>query len=78
MRNYPTIHRFVPILLLFVTVELAVGWEPAAFASTETPEPTLRDLIKGKSKEKQAEKRAAAENAELAIPDDPLGRGVPR
>ena len=110
MRNYPTIHRFVPILLLFVTVELAVGWEPAVFASTETPEPTLRDVIKGKAKEKQAAKRAAAENADAStetpeptlrdlikskakekqtakraaaenadgVPDDPLGRGVPR
>ena len=110
MRNYPTIRRFVEILLLFVTVELAVGWEPSAFASTETPEPTLRDVIKGKAKEKQAANRAATENADAStetpeptlrdlikskakekqaakraaaenadgVPDDPLGRGVPR
>jgi MscS family membrane protein len=79
MRNYSTIHPFVPILILFVTVELAVGWEPPAFAltETETPEPTLRDLIKSKAKEKQAAKRAAAENAD-GVPVDPLGRGVPR
>jgi MscS family membrane protein len=80
MRKHPTIHRFIWLIIL----STAIGSTTPLWAAQDTPaetnrpEPTVRDLIERKVKSEQATKQADAESAQIGVPEDPLGRGVPR
>ncbi|HJR76849.1 MAG TPA: mechanosensitive ion channel family protein [Nitrospiraceae bacterium] len=76
MRNHATVRRLASLAVL--SIGLVIGWEaPQASAQANRSEPTIRDLIGGKSKGEQT-KAAEARTTQLAAPDDSLGRGVPR
>ena len=77
MTNYATICRLASLAVLSI-IGLAIVLEaPQALAETSKSDPTTRDLIGGKTKGGQTE-AADPQTAQLAAPDDPLGRGAPR
>ena len=77
MRNDAIICRLASLVILSI-VGLVIVWEaPQTLAETSRSEPTIRDLLRGKAKEGQT-KAAEPNTAQLAAPDDPLGRGAPR
>jgi len=77
MRNGAIICRLASLVVLSI-IGLVIVWEaPQTLAETSRSEPTLRDLIGGKAKREQT-KAAEPKTAQLAAPDDPLGRGAPR
>jgi MscS family membrane protein len=76
MRNSATICRLASLVVVFAGLVILWG-APLAMTETMRSEPTIRDLIGGKSKGGQT-KAAESRTPQLAAPDDPLGRGVPR
>ncbi len=79
MRSHATIYRLVPILMLSLSIGSITGWKvPSVLAEDNRPQPTLRDLIGGKAKDEQATKPVDPDSLQLGVPEDPLGRDVPR
>lgn len=76
MRNSTTTWRLASTLVLFMGLVI-LGETPLALAETMRSDPTIRELIGGKSKGRPAT-AAEGRTPYLVAPDDPLGRGAPR
>lgn len=76
MRKHTTVSLLVPIVIAWVMVASPIlGWRPAL---AEKAEPTLRELIEKRGKRDRPIEKPAPESAQVSIPEDSLGRGVPR
>ena len=66
-------HHLRLVVLSAVMMTVGALWSLPAHAETDTAQPTLKEFIEKRSKEK-----GAPDATGLNVPDDPLGRGTPR
>lgn len=76
MRKHMTIHSLVLLIVAWIIAASPIpGWRPAL---AENAEPTLKELIEKRGKRDRPIEKPAPESAQVSIPEDSLGRGVPR
>lgn len=78
MRTLASSRRLALTMVGFALIAVAALWTMAGVAAADPAQPTIKELLEKRSKERRVAEPPPRERASLGAPEDELGRGVPR